>query len=251
MPKVSRLYPTKHRNATFNDLVNQVQTGLSLHHEVKYTQRLNIHFARMGEPTFNPNVLAATKHLSHILDEDYIRVFHPVVSTMMPKHNEWLSIFLNEWMIIKNHVLGGDAGLQLSINSTDEEERHKMFGGCALTLEQIGDMLKYVPSPVGRKITLNFAVANYKIDPKVLLKYFDPEYYVVKLTPMHKTATALENNIQTCGDYTTYYPYQEHEEKLKSAGYDTLVFIASHEEDLGRITCGNAILSGTEPFQET
>jgi hypothetical protein len=31
------------------------------------------------------------------------------------------------------------------------------------------------------------------------------------------------------------------------AGYDVLVFIASEYEDLGRITCGNAILSGTVP----
>jgi hypothetical protein len=49
------------------------------------------------------------------------------------------------------------------------------------------------------------------------------------------------------GDYTTYYPYKEDEERLKNAGYDVLVFIASVEEDLGRITCGNAILAGSLP----
>lgn len=62
---------------------------------------------------------------------------------------------------------------------------------------------------------------------------------------MHKTTTALENNIETLGDYTTFYPYKNYEERLLKAGYNVLVFIASVEEDLGRITCGNAILSGS------
>jgi len=48
----------------------------------------------------------------------------------------------------------------------------------------------------------------------------------------------------------TFNPYKEHEGNLKKAGYDVLVFIASEEEDLGRITCGNAILSGTMPLCE-
>lgn len=65
---------------------------------------------------------------------------------------------------------------------------------------------------------------------------------------MHKTREALKNEIKTSGDYTTFAPYRDDEERLKHAGYDVLVFIASREEDEGRITCGNAILSGTMPF---
>ena len=64
---------------------------------------------------------------------------------------------------------------------------------------------------------------------------------------MHKTAAAIQNNIKTLGDYTTIYPYQKIESELKEVGFDVLVFIASEYEDLGRITCGNAILSGTMP----
>lgn len=41
--------------------------------------------------------------------------------------------------------------------------------------------------------------------------------------------------------------YRDIEEELKKVGFDVLVFIASEYEDLGRITCGNAILSGTLP----
>ncbi len=101
--------------------------------------------------------------------------------------------------------------------------------------------------PNGRKITLNFAVADWTIEGDVLRQYFNPDYYIVKLTPMHKTATAEHYGIRTKGDYTMFYPYQEIEDELKRAGFDVLVFIASEYEDLGRITCGNAILSGSLP----
>lgn len=228
-------------NATFNDLVRQVLTGIKLHPEVETTKRLNIHYARMGEPTWNPSVFDATKWFKTHIDPEYH--IHPVVSTMMPRKNQWLKTFIHTWMRIKNRLLHGEAGLQLSINSTDENERKAMFNNNACSLPEIACIMEGV-IPNGRKITLNFAVADYIIDPNVLIKYFNPEDYLIKLTPMHKTVTALKNNIKTQGDYTTMYPYKEIEDKLKNVGYDVLVFIASEYEDLGRITCGNAILSG-------
>lgn len=231
-------------NATENDLIKQVLKGITLHPEVESTKRLNIHFARMGEPTWNPNVLDATKWMKTHLDNEYH--IHPVVSTMMPKHNEWLKTFIHTWMRMKNRLLKGEAGLQLSINSTNEKERCIMFNNQACSLKQIAKIMEGI-IPNGRKITLNFAVANYEINPEILLEYFDPDDYIIKLTPMHKTSSCLQNNIITEGDYTTYYPYQQHEKNLKEHGYDVLVFIASVEEDMGRITCGNAILSGTMP----
>jgi len=232
------------KNATERDLINQVLTGIKLHPEVEYSKRMNIHFARMGEPTWNPYVLDTTKWLKTHIDPEYH--IHPVVSTMMPRNNIWLKTFVHDWMRIKNRLLKGEAGLQLSINSTDEEERERMFSGNACSLEEIAGIMGGIV-PNGRKITLNFAVADYAVDEKVLRKYFSPEDYICKLTPMHKTKKALENNIKTAEDYTTYTPYKRLESRLKNAGYDVLVFIASEEEDLGRITCGNAILSGTKP----
>ncbi len=233
------------RNATLDDLIRQVLTGIKLHPKVQTTKRLNIHFARMGEPTFNPNILDATKWLKTHIDPEY--KIHPVVSTMMPRKNEWLKTFIHTWMRIKNRLLQGEAGLQLSINSTNEKQRDRMFNGNAHTLEGIAQIMEGI-IPSGRKITLNFALADYEINPQVLLNYFDPVDYVIKITPMHKTTEAIKNGIKTDGDYTTYHPYAETERKLKMAGYDVIVFIASEYEDLGRITCGNAILSGTIPL---
>lgn len=235
------------RNATLNDLTKQIITGLQVHPEVNFSKRLNIHFARMGEPTWNPNVLDCAKWLKTHIDPEYKT--HPVVSTMMPRRNEWLKTFIHTWMRIKNRLYHGEAGLQLSINSTNENERSFMFGGNSRSLYEIAKIMDGI-IPSGRKITLNFAIAGYEIDPSILLNFFDPDNYLIKLTPMHKTNKALEKGIKTTGDYTKYSSYQEIEEKLKLAGYDVLVFIASHEEDMGRITCGNAILSGTKPEVE-
>lgn len=230
----------KGMNATLADLQQQILTVLKLHPEVTSTKRFNVHFARMGEPTWNPNVLDCGKWLKQHVDPEYC--VHPVVSTMMPKSNEWLRTFIHTCMRIKNRLYGGNAGLQLSINSTNETEREDMFSGNACSLLDIYKIMDGVV-PVGRKITLNFALAGYEIDPEVLLRYFDPSFYIVKITPMHVTASCKKQGILTDGGYEKYSPYKGIEAALKSAGYDVLVFVPSKEEDESRITCGNAILA--------
>lgn len=58
----------------------------------------------------------------------------------------------------------------------------------------------------------------------------------------------IVKNIQVpTGGYSSFVPYQKAESDLINAGFDVLVFIPSSDEDEGRITCGNAILSGTMP----
>ena len=246
VPKVGRGI-----NATYDDLLNQILLSLSLHPEVTSTKRLNVHYARMGEPTWNPNIIEFTKNMRKEL-YPYINrsLIHPVISTMLPNKNKNLIPFINDWMEIKNYDFRGDAGLQFSINSTDNEERNKMFSGNSLSIEEISNIGKYLDMPKGRKITLNFAVADYTIDAEKLRDLFAPNKFIIKITPMHKTTEALKHGIQTIGDYTESYPYIHHEEALKKVGFDVLTFIASWEEDAGRITCGNAILSGTEPMVE-
>ena len=64
---------------------------------------------------------------------------------------------------------------------------------------------------------------------------------------MHKTQSAVKNDIKTNGDYTQPKPYECIAKDLRELGYEVLVFIASEDEDLGGITCGNAVLSGNIP----
>jgi len=168
---------------------------------------------------------------------------------MMPKGNRRLDAFLRIWTEnIKNDMYEGEAGLQLSINSTDAVEREEMFNGMALPLEEIAHTMMRMPYPLGRKYTLNFAVADYTVDENILADFFSPERFICKLTPMHKTRAALANDVKTAGDYTAPEPYEDLAARLRRVGFDVLVFIASRDEDESRITCGNAILSGTEPM---
>lgn len=240
------------RNATGYDLFSQIKSALKMHPEITATKRLNVHYARMGEPTFNNNVL------SHAIDlKQQVRAHigrshvHPVVSTMMPKANKQLVEFLQQWCKIKNYNYQGAAGLQISINSTSDNQRDEMFSGSALSLKEVSEIGNILPTPLGRKYALNFALADgYEIDSKRLRRLFSSNKFMVKITPMHDTNACNENKISTTGGYSQYTPYKRVESDLKEAGFDVLVFVPSLEEDQSRITCGNAILSGTMPVCE-
>lgn len=238
VPKVG-----KGTNVSLETLHAQTDTIIKLYPDLESGERLNIHYARMGEPTFNKAVLQHAREVKGLYEDRFTTV-HPVISTMMPRKNKELESYLMQWLVIKNNTYQGEAGLQLSINSTNNEEREVMFSGSALSFEEVGAIAKRVAfeiPPKGRKITLNFALAGYEIDEDKLLEYFDPEIFLCKLTPMHVTESVVDNKV------SFIEPYEEVEERLKSAGYDVIVFIPSHEEDMGRITCGNALLSGSLP----
>ena len=232
-------------NATLLDLQQQVLLGLKLFPEVTYSNRLNIHYARMGEPTFNPAVLDHARWMKDHIDPEFN--VHPVLTTMMPRKNEWLKTMIHAWVRMKNRVYHGNAGLQISLNGTNEDERREMFAGNSLTLKEISELLDEC-IPVGRKFTLNFPVANWEIRPEILLRYFDPGRFLIKLTPMHSTKTAQHFALKTPGPHADTSPlaYQVIANSLRQAGYDVLVFIASDDEDEGMITCGNAILAETK-----
>ena len=237
------------RNATLNDLKGQIEAAIQLHPEVGATKRLNIHYARMGEPTFNKNVLEhakmVRKDIYPLLNRSLV---HPVVSTMLPKKNKNLVHFLQEWCEIKNYNFRGDAGLQFSINSTSDSDRRYMFNNNSLSLSEISEIGKYLPDPVGRKYALNIAlVAGVEVDGEKLAYLFSPSKFMVKITPIHVTDSTTNNGLETPDGYVSYAPYTSVENDLKKNGFDVLVFVPSLDEDQGRITCGNAILSGTTP----
>lgn len=236
------------KNATYNDLIGQIKTALSMHHEITATKRLNIHFARMGEPTWNQDVLQCARDIRKAI-RPYIgrSLVHPVVSTMLPKANKNLIPFLQEWVEIKNYDYRGCAGLQFSINSTDDAQREYLFSGNSLSLAEISEIGKLLPDPVGRKYALNFALADDTIiDAEKLASLFSPHKFMVKITPLHKTNACEDNKLQTSGGYDYFTPYKDKEEALIKAGFDVIVFVPSYDEDNGLITCGNAILSGSE-----
>lgn len=234
-----------HGNVSLEELEYQIRTILE-NESVKETNRFNVHFARMGEPTWNNDVLVFSENILRNLVGSHIKAktIHPVVSTMLPKHNKNLHDFVMNWCRIKNEVYNGEAGLQFSINTTDEEQRYEQFGGQSLSLKEISELAKMLPKPIGRKYTLNFAVTEETIlDAKTLDSFFDKEYFIVKITPIHKTNFAIKNGFDVTTEYTDYNVYRKFETPLVDAGWDVIVFVPSEEEDSDRITCGNALIS--------
>ncbi len=215
----------------------------------KYTERFNLHLARMGEPSLNAaNVLNFLKYdLRDIVNANMkADVIHPVFTTMMPKSLgiEGMGQILDAFCQIKNEDYDGEAGLQLSINSTDEEQRKELFRGRSMRLEDIAYVAKTLPKPKGRKYTLNFPVTDKTVlDPKELSRLFDKDKFIVKITPIHETNEANANGINTPEGYYKYDVYRQFEQPLIDEGWEVIVFIPSKEEDEDRITCGNALLS--------
>lgn len=227
-------------NASLMELVHEITGGIALS-GIKHGKRLNVHFARMGEPTFNFDVIKAAKIIGKmsngIFDE-----YHPVVSTMMPKNNKRLFQFLMEWAYLQNtDDWNGGTGLQLSINTLNQNQRNKMFNNKSLSLSEIQRIANLLPYPRARKYTLNFAVTSKSdLDPKVLDWYFDKKKFIVKITPIHETKEAVSNGYEIVTDFDVY---ERFEKPLVAEGWDVIVFIPSKEEDVDRITCGNSLIA--------
>lgn len=239
-------------NATFEDLQDQLYNAFSLFPEVKYTERLNIHYARMGDPIFNENVFEFSRWLhgnKRQIQEDTglrVEVLHPVLTTSLPRKFKQLEDRIQEWCGIKNDVYNGQAGLQFSINSTNEEQRTQMFVDQQLHLEDFARIAEMLPEPISRKYCLNFAYStDFEIDAGKVASLFDKDKFMAKITPIHNNNACRENGIVTLGGYDSWKPYQKPEEDLKKVGFDVLVFVPSIDEEDGLVTCGNAVLGGS------
>lgn len=240
-------------NCSFSDLKTQFYNAISLFPKTKYTERLNLHYARMGDPIFNQNVFDFSRWLidnKRQIRKDMglsIEVIHPVLTTSLPRKFSKLETRILEWCHIKNDLYRGQAGLQFSINSTDEHQRSEMFSDMQLHLEDLARIAEKMPEPESRKYCLNFAYStDFIIDANKVKNLFDPDKFMCKITPIHNNNACRDNKIETVGGYDSWKPYMKPEQDLKDAGFDVLVFVPSLDEEDGLVTCGNAVTGGSK-----
>lgn len=245
-------------NASLQDLYNQLVSARLLFPSVNYTERLNIHYARMGDPIFNKNVFQFSRELATKKFEFQetlnlrFEVIHPVLTTSLPKKYKHLKERILDWCNIKNYLFNGQAGLQFSINSTNEDQRSEMFANQQLSLFDFSEIAKTMPWPLSRKYCLNFAYStDFEIDAKKIDRLFNKEQFMVKITPIHNNNACQENKIKTNGGYDSWGPYNQPYNDLKELGWDVLVFVPSIDEEHGLVTCGNAILAGSNLKSQT
>lgn len=201
-------------------------------------KKFKIQFARMGEPTLNPAVLEVLEQLPQRYQ---VQRLLPSVSTVAPVSAE---NFLNKLCDLKNKLFAqGNFQMQFSIHTTDENLRDQIIPTKKWSFAQIGHYGKNFYQTGDQKITLNFALSkNNPINPLVLKKYFDPEVFIIKITPINPTISALKNNLQS------YFVTGEHSEdnnqllaQLRNEGYQVILSIGELEENKIGSNCGQYV----------
>lgn len=210
-------------------------------------KQFKIQFARMGEPSLNPNVLDVLDELPGLYTAPGLM---PSLSTVAPKGSQE---FMDRLMQIKyKNYSGGHFQFQFSIHTTDESLRDQLIPIKKWSFAEMGRYGERYYAPGDRKITLNFALAkDMPVDASLLLRYFDPEKFLIKITPLNPTYRALENNLSSYIDPQMDSNGYEIVKPLQEAGYQVIVSIGEVEENLIGSNCGQYIkkhLSATQPI---
>ncbi len=202
------------------------------------TKKFKIHFARMGEPALNNNVLDVLVKLPNIIKRPFI----PCIATTAPRN---CKKFFNELLGIKNSIYtGGYFQLQFSINSTDESTRDKLMPIDKFSLEEISDFGEKWFRERDRKMDLNFACStDSEIDIDILKNIFDPKKFLVKLTPINETFSSKENDLVSLFEYDNNTIAEKIAEDLRKYGFEVIISISTPEELENHSSCGQAVLN--------
>lgn len=208
-----------------------------------------IQFARMGEPALNMAVLDVLDELPYRYQAPGLM---PSVSTIAPRGAER---FFERLLAIKQEKFSdGRFQFQFSIHTTDMALRDALVPVKKWGFTEMAAYGERFYTPGDRKITLNFALARQSpIEPAILMRYFDPGKFLIKITPLNPTYRAQENNLATYID-----PYRAGEEyaivqELRQSGYQVIVSIGEAEENLIGSNCGQYIkrhLAAERPIRD-
>jgi 23S rRNA (adenine2503-C2)-methyltransferase len=205
-------------------------------------ENFKIQFARMGEPAFNMAVLETLEALPARYDAPGLM---PSLSTIAPNSPEG---FFKRLPAIKDrYYSNGQFQFQFSIHTTDEVQRDKLIPVKKWGFERMAEFGRSWHQSGDRKITLNFALVDgMPVEPGILLKHFDPERYLIKITPVNPTTQVARYGYKSHVD-----PYQPGKvqglvEVLRSNGYQVILSIGEVEENQIGSNCGQYVLKYME-----
>jgi 23S rRNA (adenine2503-C2)-methyltransferase len=204
--------------------------------------KFKIQFARMGEPAFNMAVLDVLDQLPQRYNAPGLM---PSISTIAP---HGVDAFFNGLLEVKNRLYSNRRfQFQFSIHTTDVALRDKLIPVRKWSFSQMAAYGERFYRPGDRKITLNFALAEgMPVEPDVMLRYFDPDRYLVKITPVNPTCHAVQNGLSTHIDPHRPETGQVVAQSLTAAGYDVIVSIGEVEENAIGSNCGQYVLKYME-----
>jgi len=199
-----------------------------------------IQFARMGEPALNMSVLDV---LVELPGRYHAPGLMPSLSTIAPHGTDG---FFDRLLSIKEEKYsGGKFQFQYSLHTTDEKLRDEIIPVKKWDFNQLSRFGERFYRPGDRKITLNFALAKGNpLESTVLLRYFDPSRYLLKITPLNPTHNATRHALDSFidpfeldGDET-----KDKVQRLEDAGYQVIVSIGEVEENAIGSNCGQYVL---------
>ena len=140
-------------------------------------------------------------------------------------------------MSVKEY-LDGFMHIQISTNSTNEEERKYLFGGAnVVTIEEMKQAFNNMPNN-NRLITLNFICgAGWELDPNKLYG-LDPNVFCVKITPLNITTATKEHGLEDAIQWN-WENMNKIKEKVESCGLKVIVDVAAKAEL--PLCCGNLV----------
>ncbi|MBA3045179.1 MAG: radical SAM protein [Candidatus Thermoplasmatota archaeon] len=199
------------------------------------TQMWKLQLARMGEPTLNPQVLVFLRNLATQNHENLVIS----LSTVGPSQ---CAPFIQELRKIKDAGFRGRFQLQFSIHSTDDEARRRLIPVKGLALPEIAVLGRQFRSPGDKKITLNFIVMkDVPIETQRIARLFDPENFLIKLTPLNPTYRAQYHKILPGFDPENPVAVNELVREFETLGFETILSIGELEENQIGSNCGQYV----------
>jgi 23S rRNA (adenine2503-C2)-methyltransferase len=205
------------------------------------TKKFKIQFARMGEPSLNPEVLEAMGRLPRVYDAPGLQAS---MSTVAPDTKPAREFFEKLIAVKELHYAHGRFQLQFSIHTTDMTMRDELIPTKKWLFGEIASYgARFArPDDGDKKVTLNFAPAvGYPIDARVLREHFDPSLFMIKLTPLNPTVRGHEESLRSAIDPHDRRTSDSLVESLRREGFDVVLSIGELEENRIGSNCGQFI----------
>jgi 23S rRNA (adenine2503-C2)-methyltransferase len=210
---------------------------------VPRTDMLKVQFARMGDPSLNDAVLDALVDLRREFSETNVVASVSTVGPVSARE------FYERLRAVKDeHYGAGRFQLQFSIHSTDPEVRARLCPIRTLSFDEMAEIGRSFRTNGDKRVTLNFCLMEgVPIDPAVVRKHFDPEHFLIKLTPLNPTTRAEEAGLVSLIDKGREKAAEEFIQGFRDQGFDVLLSIGEYEENQIGSNCGQYLgkLNGT------
>lgn len=236
-------------NLSQEDMLEQINFLVQSRYpnQIVPSYKWKIQFARLGEPSLNNSVLDVLEKLPSLYKAKGLL---PSLSTVAPNKRE---SFFDRLLEIKNQFFIGQFQLQFSIHSTSYEQRNDLIPFPKWSFREIAKYGDKFVSNLDKKISLNFAISKESIiEPQILLDHFNPDLFLIKITPVNPTYASLvhgyENGIDLSKSILPYHPLLM--EQLKQYGYEVILSIGDLEENHIGSNCGQYLRKHMDSKQD-